>query len=311
MLDDQIQQPKKQVGLYLAHDGIAVAEISCNDGASPALKFCEFISTPDPADQLKQLSKHIKKHDLKNIPCVVVLDDAHYNLFQMASPPVEESELASALRWSIRDLISYPVEQAVVDVFRVPVQQHREAKVYVVVTPKDEIQKTVNFIRKAGLSLSTIDIEELSLGNLVEQMQGQARGTAVIHFGQQQGSINLYSDSALYLSRKIDIGLMSLETEESQATTEQMYESIILELQRSLDFYESEYARAPISKLVVAPRHPILQGFCDYVGQHSGLTTELMNLSQIYSDSTELNDENQSRCLLAIAAASRKTAAAA
>jgi MSHA biogenesis protein MshI len=311
MLDDQLQQPKKQVGLYLATDGIAVAEVTCAGDTPPTLKSCEFISASDSAEQLKQLSKHIKKYDLKNTPCVVVLDDTQYNLFQMPHPPVEEAELASALRWSIRDLISYPVEQAVVDVFHVPVQQHREAKIYVVVTPKEEIQKTVSFIRKTGLSLSTIDIEELSLGNLIEQMQGQARGVAVIHFGQQQGSINLYSESALYLSRKIDIGLMSLESEQPQAAIEQMYESIILELQRSLDFYESEYARTPIGKLVVAPRHPILQGFCDYVSQQTGLTTELMNLSQIYSDSTELNDENQARCLLAIAAASRKAVVAA
>jgi MSHA biogenesis protein MshI len=311
MLDQQLQRPKQQVGLYLAADGIAVAEITCKGEAPPELKFCEFISASDPAEQLKQLSKHIKKHDLKNIPCVVVLEDTQYNLFQMPHPPVEEAELKSALRWSIRDLISYPVEQAVVDVFRVPVQQNREAKIYVVVTPKDEIQKTVNFIRKTGLSLTSIDIEELSLGNLVEQMQGQARGIAVIHFGQQQGSINLYSDSALYLSRKIDAGLMSMESAQSQAAIEQMYESIILELQRSLDFYESEYARAPISKLIVAPRHPMLQGFCDYVSQQSGLTIELMNLAQIYSETTELNDENQARCLLAIAAASRKVTVAA
>jgi MSHA biogenesis protein MshI len=311
MLAGQLQQPQRQVGLYLTTDGIAVAEITCTGDAPPALKSCEFIASTDPTEQLKQLTKYIKEKSLKSRPCVVVLEDTQYNLFQMPLPPVQESELTSALRWSVRDLIAYPVDQAVVDVFRVPVQQHREAKVYVVVTPKDEIQKIVDFIHKTGLTLSAIDIEELSLGNIIEQMDGQARGIAVIHFGQQHGSISLFSDSALYLSRRIDTGLLRLEEMQSQGAAEQIYESIILELQRSLDFYESEYARPPISKLVVAPRHPLLQGFCDYVSAQTGLSIELMNLGQLYTDSTELDDEHQSRCLLAIAAAARKAVAAA
>lgn len=310
MLGGQLQHPKKQVGLYLAADGIAVAEVTCKSDAPPVLQSCDFISAIEPADQLKQLTNYIKQRNLKNTDCVVVLEDNQYNLFQMPLPPVEESELRSALRWSVKDLINYPVDQAVVDVFRVPVQQHREAKIYAVVTPREEIQKTVDFIRKTGLSLSAIDIEELSLGNIVEKIEGQTRGITVIHFGEQHGAISLYSDSALYLSRKIDTGLKQLEDMQSQAALEQIYESIILELQRSLDFYESEYARPPISKLVVAPRHPVLQGFCDYVSSQSGLKIELINLAQIYPDSSELGDENQARCLLAIAAASRKAVAA-
>ena len=310
MLGGQLQHPKKQVGLYLAADGIAVAEVTCKSDAPPVLQSCDFISAIEPVDQLKQLTNYIKQRNLKNTDCVVVLEDNQYNLFQMPLPPVEESELRSALRWSVKDLINYPVDQAVVDVFRVPVQQHREAKIYAVVTPREEIQKTVDFIRKTGLSLSAIDIEELSLGNIVEKIEGQTRGITVIHFGEQHGAISLYSDSALYLSRKIDTGLKQLEDMQSQAALEQIYESIILELQRSLDFYESEYARPPISKLVVAPRHPVLQGFCDYVSSQSGLKIELINLAQIYPDSSELGDENQARCLLAIAAASRKAVAA-
>jgi MSHA biogenesis protein MshI len=308
-------QQKVQVGIYHTAEGIAVAEMELSDDSQPRLKSVEYITSSETSERLRRLHQYIKQRGLKKQPCVVVLEDTHYNLIQMPVPPVEESELTSALRWSVKDHIDYPVEEAVIDVFRVPVQEHREAKVYVVATPRDEILQTIDFIRKTGLILNTIDIEELSLGNIVEQMEGQERGVAVLHFGQQHGSISLYRDSALYLSRKIDTGLKRIEEIQMQGTSpgaaEQIYESILLELQRSLDFYESEFARAPISRLVVAPRHPVLQGFCDYVGSHSGLAIELINLAQIYTDTTELNDENQANCLLAIAAASRKLEAAA
>lgn len=308
-------QQKKQVGLYLASDGIAVAEVEQSGDKPPGLKSCAFISATDSVDQLTQLAKYIRKNNLKKHACVVVLDEAQYNLIQLPAPPVAEDELKASVRWSIKDLIDYPVENAVIDVFRVPVQEHREGKIYVVATPKDNIQNTVDFIRKTGLKLQAIDIEELSLGNIIEQMDDYQRGVAVLHFDQALGAISLFSDSALYLSRKIDTGIDALQKIQEQndavAAIEQVYESIILELQRSLDYYESEFARAQITKLVVAPKHPVLQGFCDYVSSHSGLSVELINLAQVYTSSTVLNDENQARCLLAIAAAARKLKAAA
>ncbi len=314
MLGGQLQQ-QKQVGLYLTTDGIAVAAIEQSGDKPPSLKSCAFIPSTETTDQLTQLARYIRENDLKKQSCVVVLEETQYNLIQLPSPHVEDDELKSAVRWAIKDLVNYPVEDAVIDVFRVPVQEHREGKIYVVAALKDDIQQTVDFIRKTGLTLHAIDIEELSLGNIIEQMNDYQRGVAVLHVDNLQGSISLFSNSALYLSRKIDTGLNELEEVQTQDATsgamEQVYESIILELQRSLDFYESELAKAAITKLVVAPRHPVLQGFCDYASSHTGLTVELINLAQIYPDTTELNDENQARCLLAIAAAARKIKAAA
>ncbi|MDT8452957.1 MAG: hypothetical protein RQ936_09480 [Gammaproteobacteria bacterium] len=297
---------QQQVGLYFTSDGIAVAAIDGSGEAPPTLKLCAFIAASEPGEQLQQLKRYVKQNNLKNRPCVAVLEDSQYSLFQIPAPPVKDDELKSALHWSIKDLVDYPTDAAVIDAFRVPTQERREEKMYVVVTPRDEIQKTVDFVRKTGLRLDTIDIEELSLGNLIEQVESLTRGVAVMHFGQNHGAISLYSDSALYLTRKIDTGLFRFETMPSPDAEEQIYESIILELQRSLDFYESEFSRPPISKLIIAPRHPILQGFSDYVSNHSDLTVEIMKLGQIYTDSTALDDENQARCLLAIAAASRK-----
>ena len=305
MLGKLLQQ-NKQVGLYVAGDGIAVAEIDFPDDASPTLKSCQFIAETEPADQLKLLKRYIKKNNLKKQPCNVVFNDAKYKLFLLALPAVEESELIAALSWSLKDQIGFPVEEAVIDIFHVPVQKNREEKVYVAVSQKSDVTQTIGFIKKAGLKLACINVEELSLGNLIEQMEGQERGIAVVHFDQNNGAVNIYRDSELYISRKIDIGLETLQQMSLDDSTQQHHESIILELQRTMDFYESEFAKPPIGKLVVTPKHPVLQGFCDYVTNQTGMLVELINLAQIYPDSTELDDEAQSSCLLAIAAAARK-----
>ena len=300
-----------QVGVYLATDGIAVAEVDFSAQARPVLQSCHYIESDQPVDRLEQLGRYVRQHALKKKPCVVVLDESSYSLIQMAAPPVEDDELAAALRWSLKDLIDYPVDDAVVDVFRVPVQEHREAKIYTVVAPRAEIRQTVDFIRKSGLSIDAIDIEQLSIGNIVEQLAGQEKGVAVLHIEHEHGSINLYQNSALYLSRKIDTGLARFEALQQQGIdmqtgAEQIYEPITLELQRSLDFYESQFAKPSIRRLLVTPRHPLLQGFCDYASGTTGLQVEFLNLAEVYPDSTVLDDQGQTNCLMAIAAASRR-----
>jgi MSHA biogenesis protein MshI len=303
-------QRSLQVGVYLATDGIAIAEVNLSAEPRPTLHSCHFIETDQPEERLAQLGRYVREHALKRSACVVVLDESSYNLIQMSAPPVQDDELAAALRWSVKDLIDYPIDDGVIDVFRVPVQEHREAKVYAVVAPRGEIQQAVDFIRKAGLRIESIDIEQLSIGNIVEQLEGQEKGIAVLHIDREHGSINLYQNSALYLSRKIDTGLARFEALQAQGVdmqnnAESIYEPIILELQRSLDFYEHQFAKPSIRRLLVAPRHPLLQSFCDYASSSTGLQVEFLNLGQVYPDSTALDDQGQTNCLLAIAAASR------
>lgn len=300
-----------QVGVYLATDGIAVAEVDFSAQPRPALQSCRYIETYQAEERLEKLGKYIRERALKRQPCIVVLDESCYNLVQMAAPPVQDDELTAALRWSLKDLIDYPVDDAVIDVFRVPVQEHREAKVYAVVSPRAQIRQSVDFIRKSGLGIDCIEIEQLSIGNIVEQLAGQEKGVAVLHIERNHGSISLYQDSALYLSRKIDTGLARFETlqldgDDIRSDAERLYEPIILELQRSLDFYESQFAKPSIRRLLVAPRHPLLQSFCDYASGTTGLQVEFLNLGEVYPDSTVLDDQCQIHCLMAIAAASRR-----
>lgn len=308
---NKILQREGNVGIYLAADGFAVAEIDASDALLPTLKSVQYVAASDPIERSKQLESYIKQHSLKKRPCSVVLDAAYYNLIQMAAPPVEDDELKDALRWSLKDFVDYPVDQAVIDVFRVPVQKNKEAKVFVVASLREDIQQVVEFIRKSGLKLVSIDIEELSLGNIIRRIPGHEKGIALLDFEQHHASINLYHDSALYLSRRIDTGIERMEElqsigKELMEIEEQVYDPIILDLQRSLDFYESEFAKPPISHLIVSPKHPVLQSFFDYAESHSGLRVEFIHLPQLFPDSMHLDDEAHSNCLLAIAAASRE-----
>ena len=298
-----------RIGIHITRNTIAVSEFNPTDATSP-VKSCFVITSSDAAERSQQLNIHIKQYKLKKYPCTLVLDTSYYDLYQLPAPSVEDNELNAAMRWRLKDLIAYPVADAVIDVFRIPVTAHREAKVYVAVASKSCIQSAVDLIHKSGLRIQAIDIEQLSLLGLIEKIETQKKGLAVLTMGQQSGSISLYHDNHLFLTRKIDLGLERIESMQTSDADhaqllEQIYDPIILELQRSLDFYESEFARPPISRLLVAPRHPILQGLCDHASSNFGIDASFINLAQIYPASAPLSDEHQANCLLAIAAAAR------
>jgi hypothetical protein len=49
-----------------------------------------------------------------------VLDVADYQLLLVESPDVLAAELKAAVRWRLKDIIDFPLEDAVVDVFGIP-----------------------------------------------------------------------------------------------------------------------------------------------------------------------------------------------
>ena len=46
-----------------------------------------------------------------------------YSMVQLEAPELEPDELREAMRWRVRDLIDFPVEQAAIDVFHLPESQ--------------------------------------------------------------------------------------------------------------------------------------------------------------------------------------------
>ncbi|MBI3186609.1 MAG: hypothetical protein HYZ31_01905 [Gammaproteobacteria bacterium] len=303
-----------RIGIHITRDSIAVSEFNPANPAAP-IKSCFVITSRDETERSRLLINHIKAHKLKKRPCTAVLDTSYYDLYQLPAPPVEDAELNAAMRWRVKDLMTYPLADAVIEVFRIPVAAHREAKVYVAVATKSNIQNTVDMIQQSGLELEAIDIEQLSMLGIIEKLEEQKKGLAVLCMGKTGGSISLYHDSHLYLTRKVDIGLDRIESmhnndADTASLVEHVYDPIILELQRSLDFYESEFSKPPVSRLIVAPRHPLLQSFCDHANSNFGINADFINLMRIYTANTALSDEQQTNCLHAIAAAARTPARA-
>ena len=254
---------------------------------------------------------------LQDAPLNEVLPAGQVKLQLLEAPPVEAQEMREAVRWKIKDLLDYDVEQAVVDVFSLPAEDGRPKEVYAVYAHEDQVRQCVDLAESAGLNLRSIDISELAQRNIAARLPEDETGVALLSLQEAGGLLTLTRQGCLYLARDLDTGYRQL----AQAATappagegglslggmpEETLESLVLEIQRSLDYYESHFRRPPIKHLVIAPMPVPLPQLTEQIEQTLGLKARLLDLGEVIALPAEVDAARQAEGFFAIGAALRE-----
>lgn len=107
-----------------------------------------------------------KKQALKNIPCTWILHPDDYQIFILDKPDIPEAEIPAALRWQVKDLISYSPNEAAVTYITAPSHHAATEKIFAAVARLPLLEEKAEIIRESGIDLQCIDIPELALRNL-------------------------------------------------------------------------------------------------------------------------------------------------
>ncbi|WP_227520012.1 type IV pilus biogenesis protein PilM [Mangrovitalea sediminis] len=233
------QQRTGRLGLEVRPDGIAWAELSAS-GALVATGF----ENCTPAGRLPALTALVETRRLQGSPVDAVVSVDHYQIFQIERPAVEDNELVDAVRWRLKDLLDYSPDDAVFDVFPFPedAARGRGALINVVSARKSLIRELAKLTEEAALTLARVDIAELALRNLAARLESGNRCVALVYLRSNHGQVVLTQGPVLYLSRRIDVTAESLSDVVQQ---EMAVQGLALELQRSLDYYESQMGQVP------------------------------------------------------------------
>jgi MSHA biogenesis protein MshI len=299
----KISRNRGLTGICQTGGGIALAHVVRQGEGKPRLTFCDFLPGEMAEGQIV-LREKCRQHDLCSGNAVYALEIGNYQLLQVAPPEVPEAELREALRWQIRDLVDFPLEEAVIDFFHVSRGHQREGArtAYVVVARQALVRQRAALMEEARLEIQAIDIPELVLRNLATLHPDAERGVAFLYFAAESGMIIVVRGRELCLARNLPLGSASLR--EGTENLESAIEVIALEIQRSFDFYERSFAQQPIGSLLVAPQdfddNDLLAGLRSALGIRVGT----FDLEQIL-ECPESLPEHPGRCLLAIGAALR------
>ncbi|MEL7450335.1 MAG: hypothetical protein AAFN78_14065, partial [Pseudomonadota bacterium] len=214
-----------------------------------------------------------------------------------------------AVRWKIKDLVAFSADDAVIDTIDIPEQanQSRRPMVYAVAAKSDAVQRQVELVGDAGLKLDAIDIPEMCLHNIAGCLPQAEAGVAFLHFAEKVGTLVLSRGGLLYLIRRIDTGLEAIrQTCSGALSTGDAVSEIALELQRSLDYFESHYDQRPITNIVLAPGAP--PEFSGLLAEQLGIGVSVLDLNELLSASEPIPADMQPLVLTAIGAALRQPA---
>ena len=178
----------------------------------------------------------------KAAPVALVLPPDAYNLLLIEPPDVPDGEMKEAVRWRNRELLSFPAEEAAIDVFRFPEDAQRGRRtVFVAAAHRTALSERIAAVLPTRLQVVAIDITELSVRNLTE-LAGAAP-LAILQAADGVGAITLVRGGDVYLSRRIEL---------SELDAERTIDQALLQLQRSLDYFENQLGQGLASGVLVA-----------------------------------------------------------
>jgi len=299
------------ISIVPSDHGLAIADID-NRGERPRLNICEFFPWPEQESHDKAVAEKIRELGVKNRPCATVMQLNDYNIFSIEAPDVPQEELRSAIRWQMKDLIDFDIEEALVDVFPAPSANDpkRHRNVYVVVSRVNTVRERAELFHEADANLTVIDIPELVLRNIAALLPENTTGVALIYLTADRGVVLITRNSELYFARTMDLGYENLSQQSVDngglsLVGNQGFDHLVLEIQRSLDYYDRYSSQPPIGGIVLAPMETPISGLTEYINESLDLPVRQMDLNETMDIEDNLTPERQSQCLIAVAAALR------
>lgn len=200
----------------------------------------------DSLESLPELISYFTEDKKLNTPSYWLLTPEDYELFLIDSLPVESTEIKEALQWRVRSLISYPVEEAVIDYFKLPEKRGASAQMLgVVVARKSYIDTVSRTFKEAGIELAAIDVPELAMRNLTALYEDDEKSTAFIYFYPGTVILNITRQKTLFFTRRIKLKSLDEPAPED-------YKQLGLEITRYFDYYQTQWRHPPPNRVFVS-----------------------------------------------------------
>lgn len=234
-----------------------------------------------------------------------LLSPSDYSIYLVDAPQVPAEEMAAAIKWKIKDLLDMPVENAAIDVFPLPEDafQGRKQMVYAVVSDRSRLEQVIDMVDRSGLTLKSIDVPEMAMRNITSQFGDDSNGLAFISLKQSGSVMNITRNGQLYLTRKINTPVgpdALLETD-----WEMLRDRLALEVQRSLDYFESQMGQNPVAQIMIAPRAKDTESMMNSMADALGSPVGVLDFYNEVDAPEPLNTEIKGAGMMVIGAALR------
>lgn len=303
------RKAKKREGwlaIALQRDGLAAVSMQTAPDIRPQVRQAVFYPGKNPAELLEKAGRELHAHAYRSI---TILNGGEYQILSVDAPNVAPDELKTAVRWRLKDMLDFHVDDATIDVLDLPLDPEAAVRaqhsMFAIAARNSVIEARQKLFAAAKVDLAVIDIPETAQRNISALVEPPGRGVAVLSFGEEGGLLTVSYRGELYLARRIDIGLEQLLDTDIERRNG-AFDRVTLELQRSLDNFERQYSFISVAKLVLAPS--AVNGLDEYLSSNLYTPVDTLDLATLFDfeRAPELADRLvQQRFLVPLGAALR------
>lgn len=238
----------------------------------------------------------VKTHGLRGFECYWVLQPEDYQIVLTDRLPVQPHEFQAAIRWKIKNLLTIPIDDTVIDSFAVPPDQFTtiQEKIMVVAARLSYLQSIRKELDASGLRLTKIDIPELALKNISTHYEHDNESVIFIYAHERNIQVIITHQKQFYFSRYLGYGLLVGDSED---INKKMIERLVNELNRSFDYYQSHWHNKPPSRAIFAATVKLPPQWIQELKQQMSIEVSLVNITDFLKSDVSLSLEQQAMYL--------------
>lgn len=220
------------------------------------------MAAPEVLGRLRKLLRDVDRLDTR---VVAAINDPRIAVREFMFPPMNNRELLEAVKWKIKEHLSFPLEEAIIDVKitgRIVEATYKRLKVLVVAIPRSTAMQSIDFLRSIGFSPALITVPPLAFENLLLHLDtAKDERIVTLDIGLDGTVMNIYSGKKLEFTRLITAKM----------------ERMPLEVKLSLDYYLEETHGGQVSRVVVFGEMAELDAIRKFLEERLQIPVETIN----------------------------------
>ncbi len=280
----------------------------------------ELLLIDAPKVESSELKQAVRWRIKEQLPYQV--DDAVIDVFEIPGQPVNRQQLmyvVSALQSDIDEQAEL-LKQAGLDIQSIDIYELVQRNIAAIMPEDKEGLVLLKIDTKGGLLTITrngtlyltrnIDFNINRLRVALEQSEIDQESEITLSLDEleeqsdtdnnRNNTINLQNEPASSAAE------INQETAALSERSKAIIDELILEIQRSLDYYVSHFNQRPVTKIVFAPMEPQAEDVINYIHEMLGIKTEILDFNRYLSVKAALENSLQVQCFNAIGLALRQ-----
>ena len=266
------------IGCCLMDNGYSIAVISDNRQLifSESRVFNENILHTMP----QALAEDVERMQIIAKDAAVVLTPSQYQLLLMDAMNVPEAEMAKALRWNLKGLSEYDLDDVAIDMCAVPSEENGPHKIFVALTSRTKLDEKIALLQSAFLNVTTVTIAEMALRNLlplvrVKQPELEHSPVIVISLWDKVRKLHIFYEDLFYLIRELTPATNNSDAKETIEMT-----NLTFEIERSIDYCINQLNLPEPKHLFFTPSFYFATKSLKSIGKMLNMHVELIDLNQ-------------------------------